>query len=73
VFDGAFIANEGFDQASAERLLAEGKTDAVPSENSFIANRTCPGDRSGLAVATHGPQDFYSGWRPRLLRNYPAL
>jgi 2,4-dienoyl-CoA reductase-like NADH-dependent reductase (Old Yellow Enzyme family) len=37
-FGGAFIANEGFDQASAERALAEGVADAVAFGKLFIAN-----------------------------------
>jgi 2,4-dienoyl-CoA reductase-like NADH-dependent reductase (Old Yellow Enzyme family) len=38
IFGGPFIANEGFDQASAERTLAEGKADAVAFGKLFIAN-----------------------------------
>jgi len=37
-FGGPFIANEGFDQQSAEKLLAEGKADAVAFGKLFIAN-----------------------------------
>jgi 2,4-dienoyl-CoA reductase-like NADH-dependent reductase (Old Yellow Enzyme family) len=38
LFGGAFIANEGFDQASAQKALAEGKADAVAFGKLFIAN-----------------------------------
>jgi 2,4-dienoyl-CoA reductase-like NADH-dependent reductase (Old Yellow Enzyme family) len=38
IFGGPFIANEGFDQASAERALAEGRADAVAFGKLFIAN-----------------------------------
>jgi len=37
-FGGPFIANEGFDQQSAQKLLAEGKADAVAFGKLFIAN-----------------------------------
>ena len=37
-FGGAFIANEGFTQESAEKALAEGKADAVMFGKLFIAN-----------------------------------
>ncbi len=37
-FGGPFIANEGFDQASAERALAEGFADGVAFGKLFIAN-----------------------------------
>ena len=37
-FGGAFIANEGFDQAGAERILAEGKADAVAFGKAYISN-----------------------------------
>jgi 2,4-dienoyl-CoA reductase-like NADH-dependent reductase (Old Yellow Enzyme family) len=62
VFGGAFIANEGFDQASAERLLAEGKADAVAFGKLFIANPDLP-----RRFAEHAPLNawdtgtFYSG------------
>jgi N-ethylmaleimide reductase len=38
LFGGPFIANEGFDQASAEKALAEGRADAVAFGKLFIAN-----------------------------------
>jgi 2,4-dienoyl-CoA reductase-like NADH-dependent reductase (Old Yellow Enzyme family) len=37
-FGGPFIANEGFDQKSAEKLLAAGHADAVAFGKLFIAN-----------------------------------
>jgi 2,4-dienoyl-CoA reductase-like NADH-dependent reductase (Old Yellow Enzyme family) len=37
-FGGPFIANEGFDRQSAEKLLAQGKADAVAFGKLFIAN-----------------------------------
>ena len=41
-FGGPFIANEGFDQAGAERALADGKADAVAFGKLFIANPDLP-------------------------------
>ena len=37
-FNGVWIANEGFDQASAEAVLAAGEADAVAFGKAFIAN-----------------------------------
>ena len=37
-FGGPFIANEGFDQASAEKALADGVADAVAFGKLYIAN-----------------------------------
>jgi 2,4-dienoyl-CoA reductase-like NADH-dependent reductase (Old Yellow Enzyme family) len=37
-FGGAFIANEGFDKAAAEAVLAAGEADAVAFGKAFIAN-----------------------------------
>jgi 2,4-dienoyl-CoA reductase-like NADH-dependent reductase (Old Yellow Enzyme family) len=37
-FDGVWIANEGFDQAGAEKVLADGEADAVAFGKLFIAN-----------------------------------
>ncbi|HXL70254.1 MAG TPA: alkene reductase [Rhizomicrobium sp.] len=41
-FGGVFIANEGFDFASANRLLAEGRADAVAFGKLAIANPDLP-------------------------------
>src|SRR5579875_780223 len=38
IFGGPFIANEGFDQASAEKALAGGEADAVAFGKLYIAN-----------------------------------
>ena len=38
LFGGPFIANEGFDQVSAQKALVEGKADAVAFGKLFIAN-----------------------------------
>jgi len=41
-FGGVFIANEGFDQASAEAALARGEADAVAFGKLFLANPDLP-------------------------------
>src|SRR5579883_2176666 len=41
-FGGVFIANEGFDQESAARVLAAGEADAVAFGKLFIANPDLP-------------------------------
>jgi 2,4-dienoyl-CoA reductase-like NADH-dependent reductase (Old Yellow Enzyme family) len=73
VFGGVFIANEGFDQAGAERLLAEGGADAVAFGKLFIANPDLP-----KRFAEHAPLNawdtatFYSGGAKGYV-DYPAL
>jgi 2,4-dienoyl-CoA reductase-like NADH-dependent reductase (Old Yellow Enzyme family) len=72
-FGGVLIANEGFDQASAERALAEGKADAVAFGKLFIANPDLP-----QRFADHAPlnawdaKTFYSGGAAGYT-DYPAL
>jgi hypothetical protein len=41
-FGGVFVANEGFDQASAEAALAAGEADAVAFGKLFLANPDLP-------------------------------
>jgi 2,4-dienoyl-CoA reductase-like NADH-dependent reductase (Old Yellow Enzyme family) len=72
-FDGPFIANEGFDQQSAETLLAEGKADAVAFGKLFIANPDLV--RRFREKAPLNPWDtatFYSGGE-RGYTDYPAI
>jgi 2,4-dienoyl-CoA reductase-like NADH-dependent reductase (Old Yellow Enzyme family) len=72
-FGGPFIANEGFDQASAEHALTEGKADAVAFGKLFIANPDLP-----KRFAEHKPLNpwdagtFYSGGAQGYT-DYPAL
>jgi 2,4-dienoyl-CoA reductase-like NADH-dependent reductase (Old Yellow Enzyme family) len=73
VFGGPFIANEGFDQAGAERVLAEGKADAVAFGKLFLANPDLP--RRFAERAPLNPWDtatFYSGGAQGYV-DYPAL
>jgi 2,4-dienoyl-CoA reductase-like NADH-dependent reductase (Old Yellow Enzyme family) len=73
VFGGAFIANEGFDRASAERLLAEGKADAVAFGKLFIANPDLLQRFAlGSPLNAWDPKTFYSGGAQGYT-DYPAL
>ena len=72
-FGGAYIANEGFTQESAELALAEGRADAVAFGKLFLANPDLP-----ERFARHAPlnawdvQTFYSGGAAGYT-DYPAL
>jgi 2,4-dienoyl-CoA reductase-like NADH-dependent reductase (Old Yellow Enzyme family) len=72
-FGGVFIANEGFTQDSAERVVAEGKADAVAFGKLFIANPDLP-----ERFAAHAPlnewdaKTFYSGGAAGYI-DYPSL
>jgi 2,4-dienoyl-CoA reductase-like NADH-dependent reductase (Old Yellow Enzyme family) len=72
-FGGVYVANEKFDQASAEALLASGEADAVAFGKSFIANPDLP-----KRFATHAalnapdPKTFYAPG-PKGYVDYPAL
>jgi 2,4-dienoyl-CoA reductase-like NADH-dependent reductase (Old Yellow Enzyme family) len=73
IFGGPFIANEEFDQATAERFLAEGKADAIAFGKLFIANPDLV-----ERFAKHAPLNawdtatFYSGGEKGYV-DYPAL
>ena len=73
LFGGPFIVNEGFDQKSAEKALAEGKADAVAFGKLFIANPDLV-----ARFAKHAPLNpwdvptFYSGGA-KGYTDYPAL
>lgn len=62
IFGGTYIANEGFDQASAESVLAAGEADAVAFGKSFIANPDLPERfRIGAPLNPTRPETFYGG------------
>jgi 2,4-dienoyl-CoA reductase-like NADH-dependent reductase (Old Yellow Enzyme family) len=54
-FGGVYIANEGFDQASAEQALADGVADAVAFGKLIIANPDLVG-----RFATHAPLNAWN-------------
>ncbi|MBS0377394.1 MAG: alkene reductase [Proteobacteria bacterium] len=72
-FGGVFIANEGFDQGSAERVLAAGEADAVAFGKLFIANPDLP-RRFAQHAALNAWDDatFYSQGA-RGYTDYPVL
>ena len=72
-FGGPFIANEGFDQAGAEQLLAEGKADAVAFGKLFIANPDLPARFArGAPLNAWNTGTFYSG-AAEGYTDYPAM
>jgi len=73
IFGGPFIANEEFDQATAERFLAEGKADAVAFGKLFIANPDLPRRfAQGLPLNSWDKSTFYVGGAKGYV-DYPAL
>jgi 2,4-dienoyl-CoA reductase-like NADH-dependent reductase (Old Yellow Enzyme family) len=72
-FGGAFIANEGFTQDSAEIALAEGTADAVAFGKLFIANPDLV-ERfaKGAPLNTWDSATFYAGGAKGYV-DYPAL
>jgi 2,4-dienoyl-CoA reductase-like NADH-dependent reductase (Old Yellow Enzyme family) len=73
-FEGTYIANEGFDLASGNALLAAGEADAVAFGRTFLANPDLPRRfaEGGAALNTPDPQTFYSGGAQGYT-DYPAL
>ena len=72
-FGGAYIANEGFDQASAEALLAAGEADAVGFGKLFISNPDLPlRFRTQAPLTPWNAETFYAPG-PEGYTDYPAL
>ena len=72
-FGGAVIANEGFDLASAEQVLAAGEADAVAFGRLFIANPDLPRRfAEGAPLNAADPATFYAAG-PHGYTDYPAL
>lgn len=73
LFGGPYIANEGFDSATAEAWLAAGKADAVAFGVPFIANPDLPARlAAGAALNPPRPELFY-GQGAEGYTDYPAL
>ncbi len=72
-FGGLYVANEALDQASGQRLLDEGKADAVAYGKLFIANPDLP-ERfaAGAELNAPVPSTFYSHG-PEGYIDYPSL
>jgi 2,4-dienoyl-CoA reductase-like NADH-dependent reductase (Old Yellow Enzyme family) len=72
-FGGVYVANEGFDQDSAEAMLAAGEADAVAFGRMFIANPDLPRRfRERAVLNSPDPQTFYSSGAQGYT-DYPAL
>jgi len=72
-FGGPVFANEQFDAASAEQVLAEGHADAVSFGKDFISNPDLPERfRQAAALQPYDKETFYSGG-PRGYTDYPSL
>ncbi len=73
IFGGPVIANEGFSQATAEQVLAEGDADAVAWGKLFIANPDLPRRfAEGAPLNEPNPMTFYGGGAQGYT-DYPAL
>ncbi len=71
IFKGAIIRGGGFDAASAELFLEEGKADLIAFGRPFIANPSLPSKlRSGAPLATPDPNTFYTPG-PKGYTDYP--
>jgi 2,4-dienoyl-CoA reductase-like NADH-dependent reductase (Old Yellow Enzyme family) len=72
-FGGSLIANEGYDQASAEKALTDGVADAVAFGKLFIANPDLPKRfAEQAALNSWDNATFYSGGA-KGYTDYPAL
>ncbi len=73
LFGGALIANEAFTGLEAERVIREGKADAVAFGKDFIANPDLVARlRQGRELNVPDPSTFYGGGA-RGYVDYPAL
>ncbi|MEB3196759.1 MAG: alkene reductase [Candidatus Sericytochromatia bacterium] len=72
-FGGVYIANEGFEAATAEAAIATGDADAVAFGRLFIANPDLPARlRDGAPLNDPDPSTFYTPG-PAGYTDYPAL
>jgi len=72
-FGGRFIANEGFDLASGQKAVAEGRADAVAFGKLFIANPDLPKRfAEGSSLNGWDTATFYAGGA-RGYTDYPGL
>jgi 2,4-dienoyl-CoA reductase-like NADH-dependent reductase (Old Yellow Enzyme family) len=72
-FGGVYIANEGFDQASAEQALADGVADAVAFGKLIIANPDLVARfATRAALNAWNNETFYGGGAAGYI-DYPAL
>ena len=72
-FGGVYVANQGFDQASAEQVLADGEADAVAFGKLFIANPDLPKRFArGAALNEWDASTFYTRGEHGYT-DYPAM
>jgi len=72
-FGGVYVANEGFTQASAEKIVADGRADAVAFGKLFIANPDLPKRfKLGASLNEWKSDLFYSGGADGYA-DYPSL
>lgn len=73
LFDGAWIANEGFTKESAEKVIESGTADAVAFGRSFIANPDLPKRFAENAeLNAPKPETFYAHHQEGYI-DYPAM
>ena len=72
-FGGAYVANEGFDFASGQALLAAGEADAVAFGKPFIANPDLPRRFALGAPLNRWSSDTFYSDGPVGYTDYPAM
>lgn len=72
-FGGAYIANEGFTQESAEAILASGNADAVAFGKLFIANPDLPKRFAKHAKLNEWDSNTFYGGGAKGYTDYPVL
>lgn len=73
IFSGVYVANEGLTKETAEKLIAEGKADAVAFGKAFIANPDLPLRFAQNAPLNEpDPETFYTPG-PKGYIDYPLL
>ena len=73
IFAGALIANEGFDQRSAEAEIGSGQADAVAFGKLFIANPDLPARLAAKAALNAPVPETFYGSGPKGYTDYPFL
>lgn len=73
IFGGVYIANEGFDQVSAEAALAKGDADAVAFGKLFIANPDLPARFLAHAALNEADASTFYGSGAKGYTDYPTL
>ncbi|WP_191057925.1 alkene reductase [Geminicoccus harenae] len=72
-FGGIFVANESFDQAAGDEVLARGEADAVAFGKAFIANPDLPRRFAENAPLNPWNADTFYVGGPEGYTDYPAL